>query len=94
MVIIEIMEKRYLLSEAKAKFAEVIRAAKAGVKVVLVERTEPIFVLVRYTEDKTSNDLLNELRDVGMLTPSVTDLTRIKPIAKKEGALEQFLEDR
>jgi prevent-host-death family protein len=89
------MEKRYKLAEAKAKFSEVIRAAKAGEKVVLVERNEPILVFMPYQSSLQPEAVLAQLASSGKLREAEAPISTIKRATKsKPGALKRFLKDR
>jgi len=88
------MEEHYLLSEAKAKFGEMIRAAKAGASVVLIERGKPIYRLVPYEKSSDAAARLDELADGGGVVSQNLELTRLKPEKRIEGAVERFLKDR
>ena len=88
------MEKRYLLSEAKAKFGEMIRAAKAGASIVLVERGTPIYRLVPYKESKSPEELLDKLCETGAVVPASLELSKLGKAKPAPGALKRFLADR
>ena len=89
------MEKRYKLAEAKAKFSEVIRAAKAGERVVLVERNEPILVFMPYQSSLQPEAVLAQLASSGRLVESEAPLSTLRRAVKgKPGGLKRFLKDR
>lgn len=91
------MEKRYKLAEAKAKFSEVIRAAKAGERVVLVERNEPILVFMPYQLSLQPEAALDQLANSGRLSLAeapILSLKRSAAATTKPGGLKRFLKDR
>jgi prevent-host-death family protein len=85
----------YSTYEAKAKFSEVMRKVRAGQRVVIAYRGEEI-AEIRSIEsaDKALADSLARLEDHGLLGPARKPTGKLRPLAKKPGALARFLESR
>ena len=85
----------YSTYEAKAKFSEVMRKVRAGQRVVIAYRGEEI-AEIRSIEsaDKDLADSLARLEDHGLLGPARKPTGKLRPLAKKPGALARFLESR
>ena len=90
------MERRYKLAEAKAKFSEAVRAAKAGERVVLVERDQPILVLTPYSDTLGIENYLEQLATTGRATIATGSFSDFQPskTTKPNGGLARFLKDR
>lgn len=71
-----------------------IRAARAGASVVLIERGKPIYRLVPYEKSSNSITRLDELAEAGGVVSQHIELTELKPVQRISGAVERFLKDR
>lgn len=85
----------YSVYEAKARFSEVIRKVRAGQRIVITYRGEEIaHVLPVQSKAANIEKSLQRLEDQGVLSRAKTPAGRMKPIAKRPGALARFLESR
>jgi prevent-host-death family protein len=85
----------YSTYEAKAKFSEVMRKVRAGQRVVIAYRGDEIAEIRSIASaDKTLADSLARLEDQGLLGRARKPIGKLRPLAKKPGALARFLESR
>lgn len=85
----------YSAYEAKARFSEVIRRVRAGQRITITHRDEPV-AEIRPIERQTATleRSLQRLEDEGVIGRPQKPAARLKPLAKKPGALARFLESR
>ena len=88
------MAQTYSTYEAKARFSELLRKVRAGQRLVISHRGEPIAELRPLTRPKTLADSLEQLEQAGVLVPSSEGGSRFRPALKRRGALARFLASR
>ena len=85
----------YSTFQAKAKFSEILRAVREGQTVTVSSRGEPVAEtrpISGVVED--FDDRVQRLADRGILGPPEKRVDRLRPIARKPGALQRFLAER
>ena len=87
------MADTYSLYEAKAKFSEIIRKVREGKSVTVSYRGQRVAEIRPFTNPDTMEDRLKELEARGIVVRA-GGRPRLKPIAKRPGALARFLRDR
>ena len=90
------MAETYSTYEAKAKFSEILRKVARGRTIRISRRGEPIAEIrpVR-REPAALEQRISELREQGVLSASSPrKAARLKPVARRTGALRRFLADR
>ncbi len=89
------MVESYSTYEAKARFSEILRKVRQGNRVLITYRGREVAEIKPIEqEDKSMGEKLQELRDKGILSGRPTRRPPIKPVAKRPGALQRFLEER
>ena len=89
------MADTYSTYEAKAKFSEIMRKVRAGKHVYITYRGREVAEIKPIEEKaRTTEEKIQELRDQGILSGKPSRRPPLKPIAKRPGALERFLEER
>jgi prevent-host-death family protein len=89
------MSATYSVYEAKAKFSEVINKVRRGQLVRISYRGEEVAEIRPLS--KPAQDVearVRELRALGILGPTPRPMGRLKPLAKRPGALARFLQER
>ncbi len=88
------MPETYSTYEAKAKFSEILRRVRAGETVRVSYRGEEV-AEIRPVEKKDDVEArIERLREVGILTGPAPRRGELKPIARRPGALQRFLDSR
>jgi prevent-host-death family protein len=89
------MKSSYAIHEAKARFSELVRVARAGRELVITDRGRPVARLIGMGEPTRLADRLLDLQSQGVLTafPEASSAD-IRPVARRRGALARFLADR
>jgi prevent-host-death family protein len=89
------MAHAYSAYEAKAKFSEVIRKVRAGQRVTIAYRGEEVAEISPIERSgKSLEKSLRRLEELGVVEGNRKPAGRLKPIAKRPGALARFLESR
>lgn len=89
------MAQTYSTYEAKAKFSEVLRKVRAGQRVVIAYHGKAIAEIRPLQAAGGSLEAsLKRLEDEGILSRGAKPGRRLRPLAKKPGALARFLESR
>lgn len=89
------MALSYSIYNAKAKFSEVIRLAKANKRVLITERGTPVAEVIPCKEKvETFEERLARLEKEGVVIPASNASRIFKPVVKRPGALKRFLESR
>ncbi len=85
----------YSTYEAKAKFSEIMRKIREGKHVTVTYRGREV-AEIRPIEkqEETLEDRIQLLRERGVIVEARNPKAPLKPIAKRPGALERFLEER
>ncbi len=89
------MSRVYSTYEAKARFSEIIRKVRSGQRVRISYRGETVAEVAPVEASKpTIEGRLKQLEAEGAIGPNPRAVGRLKPIAKRPGALKRFLESR
>jgi prevent-host-death family protein len=91
------MESVYSTYDAKAKFSELLRRVRNGERVVITSHGEPVAELRPIEKKEEALDQrLARLQREGQITPARLPpaLGTWKPVARRPGALQRFLDDR
>jgi prevent-host-death family protein len=87
------MRATYSTYEAKARFSEILRKVRAGQRIVITYRGEPV-AEIRPTERAGGvAESLAALEEAGIVAP-IGSRTALAAVGKKRGALARFLESR
>jgi prevent-host-death family protein len=90
------MAETYSTYEAKARLSEILRKVARGKTIRISRRGEPIAEIrpVR-REPAALEQRISDLREQGVLSaPPPRQSGRLKPVARRTGALRRFLADR
>ena len=90
------MTLNYSVSDARARFSEVIRHVREGRTVTVSCRGEPVAEIrpVERREERTLEERLDDLRRKGCLVPAASPGQPLRPVARRPGALARFLAGR
>lgn len=90
------MPQSYSTYEAKARFSEILRKVRAGQRIVISHRGRDVAQVTRIDAGGPSDLLtrLADLEDQGIISPRRAREGRLKPIARRRGALRRFLGTR
>lgn len=85
----------YSTYEAKARFSEVLRKVRAGQRVVIAYRGQPL-AEIRPVEKRRSplEERLSQLEERGLVSRPARPRGPLRPLARRPGALARFLESR
>lgn len=85
----------YSTYEAKARFSEILRKVRAGRPVRISYRGEEIAEVRPIKRSRLSlKRSLTRLEDAGVIAPAPAKPRDLRPIARRAGALERFLDSR
>ena len=85
----------YSTYEAKARFGEILRKVRGGQRVVISFRGEQVAEIRPIPPEPVSiAERLSRLESDGLLRPAGKRGAKLRPIARKPGALSRFLESR
>jgi prevent-host-death family protein len=89
--------KRMSIYEAKARFSELVRRVRErGERITITYHGEPV-AEIRPIEERAAAGWaarLQELEERGVLQRAEPAAALLRPIARREGGLERFLEER
>jgi len=89
------MTQAYAISEAKAKFSEVIRRVRAGRRITITQRGKAVAEILPILQVQGSlKERLKVLEARGVLSRSRKPTGKLTPFAKRPGALARFLKSR
>lgn len=89
------MRDTYSLYEAKAKLSAIVRRVREGHSVTVTLRGEPVAEIRPIAAPAPGLDArLKELEDRGAISPAVGRFFRVRPVARRPGALKRFLDER
>ena len=89
------MTIKYSIDEIKARFSEVLRLVRQVHTVTVTQRGEPMAEIRPIQQNRTTiEERLDDLERRGVLVRSDAPGNPLKPVARREGALERFLADR
>ncbi len=89
------MSKWYSVYEAKAKFSEIIRKVREGRTVTVTYHGEPVAEVRPIAPVGAGlEDRVRQLEDRGVVVRPGVREGKLRPIARRHGALERFLADR
>lgn len=85
----------YSTYEAKARFSEVLRHVRQGKTITISYRGKPAAEIRPVApKEQTLEERLEDLRRRGILVPARDPTAKIRPIARRPGALKRFLDER
>jgi prevent-host-death family protein len=89
------MSRTYSTYEAKSRFSEVIRQVRAGRRVVIAYRGEPVAEIRPITPSSPRfSDRLARLMEQGVVVPQPAGRLALRPLGSRSGALKRFLAER
>ncbi|MBI3769358.1 MAG: type II toxin-antitoxin system prevent-host-death family antitoxin [Deltaproteobacteria bacterium] len=88
------MSRPYPVHEAKAKLSEILRTVKAGRSVTISDRGRAVAQVVPIQPPRDLTARIEELERDGTILRARHDIDAIRPIARRRGALRQFLRSR
>ena len=83
----------YSTYEAKARFSELLRRVREGKSVGITYRGRMVAEM-RPVYETNREEQLRDLEGEGLLSPPAAPTGKLRPIVKKKGALDRFLESR
>ena len=89
------MAQTYSTYEAKARFSEIIRKVRAGQRIIISHRgLEVAEIRPLAIRDGGLANRLERMEEEGIVGPHRAPPGRLRPLARKPGALIRFLESR
>ena len=90
------MTPTYSITEARARFSEIIRRVREGRTVKVTCRGEPVAEIrpIEGAREPTLEKRLDDLRRAGCLVPAANPRQLLRPVARRPGALARFLAER
>ncbi len=85
----------YSLYHAKAKLSEILRRVREGDTVTISYHGKPVAEIRPIRERaRTLQDRVRDLEERGIIVGSGTPRGKLRPLARRPGALKRFLRDR
>lgn len=89
------MAARYSLYDAKAKLSEILRRVREGDTVTITYRGEPVAEVRPIREEaRTIEERIAEMEQRGVIVGSGRPHGKLRPLARRPGALKRFLRER
>jgi prevent-host-death family protein len=89
------MKNKYSVYEAKTHLSEILRQVRQNQSVVITDRGKEVARVVPMEDSSNFEKRLVALKAAGIITSSPhADPSKIRPIARRPGALKRFLETR
>ena len=89
------MKSKYSIYEAKTHLSEILRQVKQHRTVVITDRGHDVARVVPVEDASNFQKRLKSLERAGIITSNPgADPSKIVPIARRPGALKEFLENR
>jgi prevent-host-death family protein len=89
------MAQTYSAYEAKARFSEIIRKVRAGQRIIISHRGREVAEIRPLAiRDGGLANRLERMEEEGIVGPRSAPPGRLRPLARKPGALIRFLESR
>jgi prevent-host-death family protein len=89
------MAQTYSAYEAKARFSEIMRKVRAGQRIIISHRGREVAEIRPLAgRDGGLTNRLERLEEEGVVGPHGSPPGRLRPVARKPGALIRFLESR
>ena len=89
------MKSKYSIYEAKTHLSEILRQVKKNRPVVITDRGHDVARVVPMAKSSNFEKRLEALERAGIITSNPgADPSKIVPIARRPGALKEFLENR
>ena len=85
---------RYSTYEAKARFSEILRKVRDGESVYISYRGKEVAEIRPVREETTIEERLERLEQRGIVTPRAPEPTQLRPLIRRPGALQRFLDSR
>ncbi len=89
------MSKEYSTYDAKTRFSEILRKVREGQTIRITYHGKPVAEIRPLAEEtETLTARIERLRDRGAIHPAAPSRGPWKPLERRPGALQRFLEDR
>ena len=89
------MKNKYSVYEAKTHLSEILRQVRQNRSVVITDRGREVARVVPMGEASNFEKRLEALEQAGIISSSPSaDPSKIVPVARRPGALKEFLENR
>jgi prevent-host-death family protein len=89
------MKNKYSIYEAKTHLSEILRQVRQNRSVIITDRGKEVARVVPMVESSNIEKRLEAFKKAGIITSSPNaDPSKIRPIARRPGALKEFLENR
>ena len=89
------MAGTYSLYDAKARLSEIVRKVREGQSVTITYRGKPVAEIRPIAPaPQTFDDRIRELEERGVIVRSPGRRGKLRPIARRPGALARFLRER
>ena len=88
------MADTYSTYDAKARFSELVRKVRAGKSVYITYRGDVVAEMKPFAATDSTEARIRKLEERGVITRRPAKRSPMKPLAKRPGAVERFLEER
>ncbi len=89
------MARAYSLYDAKAKLSEIVRRVREGDTIAITYRGKPVAEIRPVAErSRTTADRILELEARGIIVGPGRPRGKLRPVARRPGALKRFLAER
>jgi len=89
------MRDTYSLYEAKAKLSAIVRRVREGHRVTVTLRGEPVAEIRPIAKAETGFEArFKDLEARGIISPATGSIETLRPVARRPGALQRFLDER
>lgn len=90
------MERTYSTYQAKARFSEILRKVRGGQRVIVSYHGKPVAEIKPLAKEEfTFEKRIEALEAAGTLVPArASSAEALRPIARRPGALQRFLDSR
>jgi len=89
------MATTYSLYDAKAKLSEIVRRVREGDTITISYRGKPVAEIRPIPErQQTLEERIRELEERGVIVRAATRRGKLRPSARRPGALKRFLAER
>ena len=88
------MPEMYSTYEAKARFSEILRKVRDGKHVYVSYRGKTVAEIRPVKTEENVAEALDRLAQQGVITRRLTSRSPTRPLGRRPGAVERFLESR
>jgi prevent-host-death family protein len=88
------MPETYTAYEAKTKLGEILRKVRSGQRILISYHGEEVAEIRPLAAKHSLKARLRRHKEQGTLSAATAKSAKLKPVVRKRGALERFLESR